>query len=217
MEKLAKQLGHSDFMKESILVTPEGKAESPADRSEFDISPDAFVYLVVSTRLPAEMNKDFIAVCNKLIENIDNAIIAFAGTPTFNLNECFDDQIVEHGRVRNLGFQQNLQSICAMCNAYLNPYRQGGGTSSQTAILNGLPVVTRDYGHISAVVPTDHRHATWDSYLTYAARLAEDKDFAAHETDLFLNHFSEHLQTGSQVARIFKKLQDKAAKYAQFA
>lgn len=205
--KVAAQYGHEDFMKETMLVTPEGRAEKAADKSVFSLPDDAVVYLVVSTRMADEIDSDFSAMCTKLLKNNPKAYILLAGTN--NIDPCllFDENMVHVRRIINVGFQDDLPAISLMADVYLNPLRQGGGTSSQTAILNGLPDVTMDYGHISAVVPENHRFGCWENYLSYAVRLGEDKFFLKQEQNLYMKHFSSRLQSKVQIEKIYNKLQ----------
>ncbi|BDX04895.1 glycosyltransferase [Planctobacterium marinum] len=205
-KNLAALYGHENFMLESMLVTPEGQAEQAAAKSQFGIDDEAFLYLVVGTRLTGELDSEFIAICQTLLAQQPQARVLFAGTPELQLEQWFDEQTITAKRVLNLGFQQDLAAISAMCDVYLNPKRAGGGTSSQTAILNNLPVVTLDHGHISAVVPETKRQKDWQDYLEYAGRLATDAEFLAAEQQLFTAHFYEHLDSGKQIERMYHKL-----------
>lgn len=208
-QQLAEKYQHShDFLKESMLVTPEGKEEGNVSKSEFGIPNDRFVYLVVSTRLNEELCAEFIEACKHILERSPNSVIALAGTRLFKLENYFDAPLIESGQVVDIGFQENLPRACKMADVYLNPLRLGGGTSSQTAILNGLPIVTRDHGHISAVVPEGLRHASWRAYIDFAIELKENT--ATYETwqARLEQHFIDHLDARTQIAKIYHKLCD---------
>lgn len=205
-QQLADKYQHQNFMLESMLVTPEGQAEHPADREAFGCEADELLFLVVGTRLTGEIEQEFVDVCTQLLSTQDGCRILFAGTPELDLSRWFSDHLIAEKRLQNLGFQQDLASICAMCDVYLNPKRAGGGTSSQTAILNNLPVVTLDHGHISAVVPADCRHADWQTYLQYSVQLASDEVFLTEQKALFLQHYYDNLDSAAQIARIYEKL-----------
>jgi len=208
MQQLAETCGRSDFMLETMLVTPEGVSVSPADRGSFSIPSDAIIYLVVSTRLEAELDSEFCAVCERILSSKDDTYLLLAGTDDIDMGRFFSNALTEAGRVRNIGFQDDIASICAMSDVYLNPHRQGGGTSSQTAIINGLPIVTIDYGHISAIVPTERRNSSWEDYLEYAVKLGADRAFLVRERDLFVEHFNNNLKTKEQIGKIFNKLNE---------
>ena len=100
-----------------------------------------------------------------------------------------------------------------MSDVFLNPKRAGGGTSSQTAILNGLPVVTLDHGHISAVVPEDKRQQSWDDWFAYAWQLQDDADFLYAEVESFKQHFYTHLDSAAQIGRMYDKLVEVSAEF----
>jgi glycosyltransferase involved in cell wall biosynthesis len=210
-EQLARDYGHSDFMLESMLVTPEGKADQAAQRSDFSIDVECFIYLVVGTRLENEMTPEFAQVCQQLLDHSATCVIAFAGTKTLKLQTYFSKKNIEANRVINLGFQDDLPSICKMADVFLNPYRAGGGTSSQTAILNGLPIVTIDHGHISAVVPKALRQPDWQSYLAFAIALKADPKLYQEWQLKLETHFIEHLDSKKQIGKIHQKLIDIAA------
>lgn len=209
----AKKYQHSNFMLESMLVTPEGQTEVPAPLAQFGLSSDDFLYLVVGTRLTGELSAEFARVCEQLLAQNPSAKIVVAGTPELDLTHFFSFELVQNNRVLNIGFQQDLPAISAMCHVYLNPERAGGGTSSQTAILNGLPVVTLNQGHISAVVPEDKRQPDWQAYLEYANKLQQSESFLVSESELFRQHFYEHLDSSAQIARMYDKLVDVAAEF----
>ncbi len=205
-EAFANSYGHFDFLRESMIVTPEGVAASPQDRAEFGIAEDAFIFLVVSTRMDSEVDTEFVEVCRKILLENGRAVILFMGTPGFAVDTFFDNTFIGPGRIINGGFSDDLASVCLMADVYLNPKRQGGGTSSQTAILNNLPIVTLDYGHISAVVPKDRRWGDWNGYYNYVVNLYNDRDFLESEKAMFIKHFSDNLQIERQVSKIYRKL-----------
>lgn len=210
---LAGKYKHSNFMMESMLVTPEGQAERASSRANFGVSEDDFLFLVVGTRLAEELESEFCDVCRKLINANPRAKVLFAGSPTLNLSRYFEEQLVNSGKVLSIGFQDDLPSVSLMCDAYLNPKRMGGGTSSQTAILNGLPVVTLDFGHISAIMPEDKRQPDWDAYFNYANMLQQEAGFLSSEGEASKQHFIENLDSASQIARMYEKLQEVTMRY----
>lgn len=209
--QLSKEYGHHNFMLESMIVTPEGKAESSPLKADFAIDPNHFVYIVVGTRLEIELTEEFIQVCQNLIDEFSDCVIAFVGTRTLKLNKFFSSHNIQVKRVLNLGFQDDLAGVCAMADVFLNPYRNGGGTSSQTAILNGLPIVTLNFGHISAIVPEELRLPNWQSYSDFAKKLKEKPEFYRKWQSKLETHFIEHLDTKAQVTRIYQKLIDIAS------
>ncbi|MGI2077897.1 hypothetical protein [Shewanella putrefaciens] len=205
--ELASKYEHNDFMLENMLVTPEGKADIPASKEKLGLDNNSFIYLVVSTRMDREVNPEFVDICNCLIKSNKNAHIIFSGTDSFSLSSHFDAELIDRKKVINIGFQDDLASVCLMADVYLNPKRIGGGTSSQTAIINGLPVVTLNYGHISNIVPEERKFSNWKEYMQYAIELQND-NFLQSETNLFSTHFHANMNSQLQIEKIYNKLCD---------
>lgn len=213
-KSIADKYNHENFMMENMLVTPQGQAEFAAEREKFNLAEDDFLFLVVGTRMSDELNDEFCDVCNRLLESNPHAKILFAGTPSLDLARHFDERLIAQRKVINIGFQEDLPSVSAMCDVFLNPKRAGGGTSSQTAMLNGLPVVTLNFGHISAIVPENKRHTDWDAYFDYANTLQRNSDFLIHEGQASKQHFIDNLDSASQIARMYEKLVEVARTYS---
>lgn len=211
-QAMAEQYGHSNFMSESMLVTPEGIAEKQEERSTFGIQQDDFVYLVVGTRLEYELCDDFVATCEALLKDSTSKII-FAGSEKLELSNHFSEEVVSRGQVQNIGFHQNIAGVCAMCDAYLNPKRLGGGTSAQTAIINGLPVISHDYGHISVVLPSEYRYQDWANYQAAAMAIRERSDVKNAMQGRQRTYYTENSDAKGQIARMYDKLCEVSSHY----
>ncbi|WP_157360353.1 hypothetical protein [Aliagarivorans marinus] len=206
----AKRWGHAGkFVSGSMFFTPEGVSDRSHPRASFGLNKQHFVYLVVGQRLAVELDEEFVAVCHSLLELSPDNVICFAGSPDLELSQWFGEQ----SRCINIGFQNDLAAICQMSDVYLNPKRQGGGTSSQTALVNGLPVVTLDYGHISSVVPEQYRFKDWDDYLCFAERLGTDRAFYQAEAQSFQSHLQTALGIEPQIRAVYAELSKACQKY----
>ncbi|MFW8591119.1 hypothetical protein ACOI22_09985 [Glaciecola sp. 2405UD65-10] len=211
-QKITENFGHKqNFLLESMLVTPAGKEEGVVNKQEYSIAEDKFVYLVVGTRLKKELCSEFIIICERILDHAPDSVIAFAGTQDLVLKDYFSEKLIESGRLIQLGFQGDLPRVSKMADVYLNPLRQGGGTSSQTAIINDLPIVTRDHGHISAVVPDELRQSTWQSYFDFAIALKEDPELLKQWQNTLSVHFIENLDTHEQISKMYTKLVEVAS------
>jgi len=206
-QAVADAYGHTDFMMENMLVTPQGKATSPLSRADMGFHDQQLLMLVAGTRLQTEVTPAFVSVCEQLLTQLPQASIIFAGTRQLDLSTKFASHWVTQHRVVNMGFRQDFPELCAMCDLFLNPERQGGGTSAQTAIINGLAVVTRNQGHISAIVPAHLRQASWDDYLAYALALADIQTRYREVTQLQA-HYYAHCDSRQQIEKMFNKLSE---------
>lgn len=208
----ADQYGHTDFMMESMLVTPQGKASAPLLRSTFGLDEEALVFVVAGTRLQSEVTTEFARTCEQLLSQLPHAVILFAGTRQLDLATKFNPSLIAERRVVNVGFRQDFPELCAMCNVFLNPPRQGGGTSAQTAIINGLAVVTLNQGHISAIMPAHLRQASWAHYLDYAMALSE-REYRAVEAEQLQKHYYTHCDARLQIEKMLNKLNELSQRY----
>lgn len=201
---MAARFGHGELMLESMFSTPESPSQKPAIRSALGLRPSDLLMLCVSTRLDGEMERGFTEAISRFLEGRPEARVLFAGSPQVDVTARFPPHLAD--RVKNIGFQEDLSAICQMCDVYVNLYRHGGGTSAQTAILSGLPVVTRDFGHISDIVPADRRQPSWDAYVGYLTQLAVGADARKAEAAYFRQSLLERQATDKQVERVYRKL-----------
>ncbi|MDY0268609.1 hypothetical protein [Trichloromonas sp.] len=212
-EEYAHAWGHTDFMRESMIVTPADAADEPLERSRFGFSKDDFLFLVAGTRLASELDNDFVEFCRELVAKCPHAKVVFAGSGDLDIRRTFGTLTNFERKFINVGMIQEFSAFCLMCDAFINPKRQGGGTSAQTAMMNHLPIVTMNFGHISSTVPESYRLQDYAEMLNYSVKLYSDNDFLAQEKVFFYNHFISDLKTDQQVAKIFKKLEEIHRRY----
>lgn len=203
-QSLANRFHHHDFFAECTIIAPEGKPIQTVDKAQYGLTQNSFIYLVIYDNNSDELSPEFISVCEQLLEQHPQSHILFAGPEPIELDQLFAQQFCADNRVINTGGDE-YSALCAIANVYLNPKNSGGITNSQTAMLNELPVVTLDYADISSVVPTSHRHNSWQEYLDYASAL-QAPEYLAQEQLIFAQHYLENLKTREQIARMYDKL-----------
>lgn len=204
--ELGSSYGHNNFLLENMLCTPEPIAEASIPRKDLGCSDSETLLLCVSTRLGTEIDSGFIKTMSHLLTGKSNLRLLFAGSPTIDPKGWFEDSLKD--QVINVGFHTDLSALCKSCDIYVNPMRQGGGTSSQTAILSGLPVVTLNYGHISDIVPPTRRMEDYETYTEYLGRLISDVRLRNTEAQLFKQYLSANLDTTKQMAKLHNYLID---------
>ncbi|QPG04966.1 hypothetical protein IT774_12490 [Salinimonas marina] len=211
----ARQYQHTgEIMYEGMLVTPEGKAEQPLKREEFGLNETQWLYLVVGTRLSAELTPGFINVIEQTLEAQPDAVVIFAGTPQLSVDKIFSDHLLSAKRLLNIGFHQDLAGVSAMCDVYLNPHRNGGGTSGQTAIINDLPIVTLNYGHVSTLIPNALRAQDWEDYFRQIC-LHRSPEHYAQVLRQTLSYFAQNSNARAQVERMYNRLCKIALTYSR--
>lgn len=117
-------------------------------RKELGIYDDAFVLVVVGWRLDTEINKDFLNMLEYVLECNDKISIVFLGQ--FNTcKERIKDYSCLKSRYVNLGMRDDVLGILECCDLYVNPRRNGGGSSIAEALYKRIPAVTLPVGDAS--------------------------------------------------------------------
>lgn len=116
-------------------------------REDFGIPKDAFVCVIVGTRLDNDLSDDFWKMINSVKE--EKLFVLLVG----NYSEENLDRIrneFKELRIHCIGYVNNLPGLYDICDLYINPRRIGGGFSALEALCNGVPVVTYNYGDVAS-------------------------------------------------------------------
>jgi glycosyltransferase involved in cell wall biosynthesis len=176
IEPLEDQVGEYSLFSFKPLM-PQVSTE-PITREELGIPEDAFCYVVVGNRLPEEIDHRFLSAVKTLLKNDKTARIVVVGS---NYNGEVEARLPHkyERRVIHLPFQDDLIALFKCCDAFLNPFRQGGGVSGFLAIRAGLPVVTLRDCDVASHSGREWASANYDDYITHAKRLLEDEAYRA--------------------------------------
>lgn len=121
-------------------------------RERLGLPEQCFLISVVGNRLGVEITKEFTHLCEKILVDNPNTGIVFIGDyDKRNLKLEVNQKI--YNRFYSIGYRSNLIQAVGLTNLFLNPYRQGGGYGGYAAIQNGIPIVSVDFGDISAYLP----------------------------------------------------------------
>ncbi len=146
-------------------------------RAEFDIPEGVKVAIVVGGRLGEEVDEKFLELVEKLAAK--GIVTVFVGNfPSYE--QMITGRTLLQEKTRYLGFQDDVLAITELCDIYINPKRNGGGSSAAEALYKGLPVVTVDYGDVSVEVGEDFVVPDYEAVYEEAVRLCEDD---AHYTE----------------------------------
>ena len=117
-------------------------------RKQLELWEDKIVLLVVGWRLDQEVDENFLEMLEQVIKKNDNIAVAFMGK--FDL---YDEKIKKYPKLlensKNLGMQMDALAVVECCDLYVNPKRNGGGSSVSEALYKGLPAVTLPTGDVS--------------------------------------------------------------------
>lgn len=144
-----------------------------SDRSSFNFPADAFVFAIVGVRLQQDCTGAFLGALEQFAIDIPRAHFLFVG-PVGSQHSFLGDRPTLQARARVLGFRSDVLALLQVCDAYLNPPRQGAGTSAAFALSAGLPIITLGDGDVAGVAGSDFCSATEDAYWRQAANLVTD-------------------------------------------
>lgn len=117
-------------------------------RKQLKLWEDKIILLVVGWRLDQEVDENFLKMLEQVIKKNDNIAVTFMGK--FDL---YDEKIKKYPKLlensKNLGMQMDALAVVECCDLYVNPKRNGGGSSVSEALYKGLPAVTLPTGDVS--------------------------------------------------------------------
>jgi len=106
-------------------------------KSSLGFREDAFIIAIVGNRLDDEMDAAFIQIMQEIVEREERCEFMIIG----KCRRDFSGSLLE-GKVRNLGYQEDLTGVLEAADLFLNPVRAGGGGSAVRAVSVDVPVIT---------------------------------------------------------------------------
>jgi glycosyltransferase involved in cell wall biosynthesis len=127
-------------------------------KSDFGISDQEIVAVIVGNRLDQELDDDFINFLDEL-----NSVVPFAILMIGQLSKEKKNKInlKLKSQLVFIDFYENLYDLYNAADFYINPRRSGGGTSAAYALCAGVPVFTVNYGDVSKIALPEF---CYDSY-----------------------------------------------------
>jgi hypothetical protein len=145
-------------------------------RQRLGLAEDDIVYAIVGYRLVSEISDEFEDVLAQILEAVPNAVILTAG----GLHR-YHHPFLQHEaqRIRHLGVESDLRALFAICDCYLNPPRQGGGTTALLALSEHLPIVTLPNCDTAGVIGNTNAVPDLDRFAARAIALGRDSEARA--------------------------------------
>lgn len=143
-------------------------------RQELGIPKERFVLLVVGYRLDYEMKEDFLCMLDKVLAK--GLYVVFMGRldgyeqmrqshPLLKENSCF------------LSMVEDVLAVNECCDLYVNPIRNGGGSSVVEAFYKGLPGISCPIGDGSLGMPKEFLVENYEKMAQRILRLAAEPDY----------------------------------------
>lgn len=146
---------------------------------KLNLPQNKMILTVVGGRLKNELNNDFLDMLSDLG---DDFFTVFLG------DISSDGWITERnsklkGRVRTYGFVNDVRSYLKHCDLYVNPYRNGGGTSGVEAMSVGVPVVSIDFGDVAINSGSDFTVKDYEEMKEVILKYRSDDEFYRNQSN----------------------------------
>lgn len=143
-------------------------------REQFRIPKEKKVIAIIGARLDTEIDDEFLGVLDKLA--IENYFIVTIGG--YNFNEEMGKKYTNlKNNYMGLGFQNDILACIDLIDLYVNPRRQGGGTSAVECMFKGKPALSLNYGDVSMIVDKHFLCDTYEDMVKLAIKCKCDRDF----------------------------------------
>ena len=204
-DDLAKEHGFKVLGRDEFLFSPVEARQEP-NRANYGIPEDNFVYTVIGTRMVSDLTPEFNEILKRLIQQ-ENTTLVFGGSQMPNWLNIFTQDDFDQKRVIDIGYQQDLASFFPCADAFLNPFRDGGGTTAQTAMINYLPIVAlNDGGHVGATVGPGIVCETLAEYETMCVRLKTDAVYQKEMAQKCYDRAIADMDPREQIAKMYTEL-----------
>ncbi len=168
------------------------------DRQTFGLEKNDFVVVTVGLRLEQELTEDLILSMAKLIER--NAHIKWLLVYRNEPHQVYEyENLVRTGRIVMRGWEENLPALYDICDACLNPDREGGGVSLRLAMQAGLPVVSADVPPLEGFfLPENFVVGGSEEMIAELEKLSTDDGYYRGKSDLMKKLMLQCRQGGAE-------------------
>lgn len=173
-------------------------------RSDMGIPTDSFCLVVIGNRLEIELTDDFLQTIENIIAKT-NAIFL-----TIGHLDC-ESKYLKYPHISNnsihLEYTQKLLAVCSITDLYINPPREGGGTSAIYAMAAGKPVVTLNFGDVYKNCGFEFSVENLQELGNQTLRYIEDKEFYYRMTDLAIKRAKEFEKVEDNINELLSELE----------
>ena len=204
--KYIKKLGKTnDYLQYCLFTSSVMPQISKMTREQMGIPEVSFAALVVGARLDYEVDQQFIQ--DVLIPIIKKGVfIVFMGV--FEKYETIAERyplLKEHSVY--VGFIKDVLAVNELCNVYINPKRNGGGTSVIEAMVKGLPPVALKEGDVSLGAGEEFCLKDYSEMVQRTLKLKEDVSYYQEMSEKARKRASVMLDGASAFWETFQKIE----------
>lgn len=177
-----RELGFSDNYLQYALFTSSFKPQTTkASRKQFGIPEEACTIIIVGARLDYEVDEAFIE--EVLLPVMEHGIVpVFVGKFDFYSKRTEQYPLLGRQSVFT-GFVDDILAVNEICDIYVNPGRNGGGTSVVEAMAKKLPPVSLNYGDVALGAGEEFCVRDYPEMVRQIIRLQEDTEYYAEMSE----------------------------------
>lgn len=145
-------------------------------RAELGLSEGKFVLVVVGWRLDAEVDSAFLEMLERAAGQNERIEVAFMGVFDSYAEQVKAYPLLEKNS-RFLGKQMDALAVLDCCNLYVNPKRNGGGSSVSEALYKGIPAITLPVGDVSVAAGDEFCVPDYETMERQILRYAAEPEY----------------------------------------
>ncbi|MDW8373618.1 MAG: glycosyltransferase [Planctomycetota bacterium] len=174
----------------------------PTTRAALGLPGERYALAVVGSRLDDEMDELALSWLAAALRAEPRLHLAIIGTW-----ENWPRIAAQHGwqeRATYLGYRSDLPAVLAVCDGFLNPRRQGGGTSVAWALACGLQVLSGDAGDGALAAGPERIVRSAEEIVSRIQRWLADPAWRAAESAAARARFAALSDRRASIARILE-------------
>lgn len=109
-------------------------------RENYDLSYEKYLMLTIGNNSELTIGEFADKIC-RLLRDYRNLIWILVGSPASSYLHTYYQDLFDHQKIIEWGFENQLSSLCAMCDFLVRPDTTGSSGATAIAALNGLPIV----------------------------------------------------------------------------
>lgn len=191
---------------ESVFTFKLEEVVTKRSKVHYGINEDTVVIAIIGTRLDVEMSAEFIEILNCILKLDHKVQYIFMG----NFGQ-YEELLESHEEIKEcssyIGMQTDLRGTLGAVDIYLNPLRQGGGTSAVEALSMGVPVVTMPRCDVAWICREPFICKDKEDYVERTKQYIEDKELYVAHQKIGLERVKELLDTKGVLQKRLEQLE----------
>lgn len=173
-------------------------------RADLGIPEDAFCIVAIGNRLDSELTEDLLIELDKFIKETGAFFLVIG---KMDCQTKFRNYANVLNRCGHLEYTQKLLAVCKLTDLYLNPPREGGGTSALYAMSAGKPIVSLNYGDVYKNCGEEFSVQSISEMFLRIKKYMEDSTYYSKMSELALRRAQEYEDVEKNIEKLMNTLE----------